>query len=410
MIFCLFQHRAAASATWARLAVMAVFFANGAIFTSWASRIPSITAALGMGPALLAVAVFGLSLGAIVGLPLSAMLVARYGSVWTVRTALVGYTLALAVVAFAPDMLALTTALFVLGVGNGLLDVAMNTAAINVERRYEVQIMAGFHALFSAGGLVGAVAGTVAAAADVNVRVHLPAAGLVLGCVGLAASLRLLPDPGRNGHAQGASAGSGPAGSAARPPSVGEAAGKPAYRDRRVLVLGLLACCSLLCEGAANDWSAVYIRDSLGGSAGVAAAGFTAFTLGMTGGRLVADRLATRAGPVAFVRGTALLAGAGFGVSLAGTVPTAGLFGFGLLGLGLAGVVPTLFSEAARVHRPAPAISAVSTVGYLGFLAGPPLIGAIATLTSLRFALVAVAVLTVIISAGAGALSHGAAR
>jgi MFS family permease len=399
--------RAAASVRWARLAVATVFFANGAIFASWASRIPAITVALGMSPAMLAVAVFGLSLGAVAGLPLSAMLVARYGSVWTVRTALVGYTLALAAVAFAPDMLLLTMGLFAFGVGNGLLDVAMNTAAINVQRRYPGQIMAGFHALFSAGGLAGAVVGTVAAAAEVDVRVHLVAVGLVLLCVGLAASLRLLPDQAQDGSARK------PARSASKPArsaSASRTAGGSAYRDRRVLVLGLLACCSLLCEGAANDWSAVYIREGLGGSPAVAALGFTMFTLAMTGGRLVADRLATRVGPVAFVRGATLLAGTGFGFSLLGTVPAAGLLGFGLLGLGLAGVVPTLFSAAARGHRAAPAISAVSTVGYLGFLAGPPIIGTIATLSSLRIALVTVVVLTAIISAGAGALSHGAAR
>lgn len=271
---------------------MVVFFANGAIFTSWASRIPAITAALGMSAAMLAVAV-------VAGLSPSAVLVARYGSVWTVRTALVGYTLALAAVALAPDIVFLTIALFGLGVGNGLLDVAMNTAAINVERRHAGQLMAGFHALFSAGGLAGAAAGTATAAADVNVRVHLPVAGLLLLCVGLAASLRLLPDPVRDGEARNGPSSSGQAGTSARPPSATEAAGKPAYRDRRVLVLGLLACCSLLCEGAANDWSAVYIRRGLGGSPAVAALGFTVFTLAMSGGRLVADRLATRVGPIA---------------------------------------------------------------------------------------------------------------
>jgi MFS family permease len=398
-------HHAAVGVKQSRLAVATVFFANGAIFASWASRIPAITAALGMNAAELAFAVFGLSLGAVAGLPLSAILVARYGSVWTVRMALVSYALALAAVASAPNMLILTVTLVALGVGNGLLDVAMNTAAINVERRYPDQIMAGFHALFSAGGLTGALVGAVAAAVGADFRVHLSIAGLVLLCIGLAASMALLPDPVRNGHAQ-----AGAAGNSAPPAQSASGSGQSAYRDGRVLALGLLACCSLLCEGAANDWSAVYIRDGLGGSPAVAALGFTVFTATMTVGRLVADRLAARAGPAVFVSGTALFAGIGFGVSLLGTVPTAGLVGFGLLGLGLAGIVPTLFSAAARGHCAAPAISAVSTIGYLGFLVGPVLIGTIATLSSLRVALVALTVLTAIISASAGVLRHGAPR
>jgi MFS family permease len=162
--------------------------------------------------------------------------------------------------------------------------------------------------------------------------------------------------------------------------------------------------CSLLCEGAANDWSAVHIRDTLGGSPAAAASGFAAFSLTMTAGRLLADRLAARFGAVAFLRGAALLAGAGFAATLPAGGPVAGIAGFALLGAGLSGVVPTLFSLAARTPgHPAAAISTVSTIGYLGFLAGPALIGVLAAVGGLRWALAALVVGTAVICAGARA-------
>lgn len=371
----------------ARVAVSVVFFVNGAVFATWATRVPAIAAPLGMGAGELAAVVFGLSGGAVVGLPLAGWLTNRFGSVLVTRAALLVYTGALALVPRAPDVVVVAVALVALGIGNALLDVAMNTAGVRVAHRYGRPIMAGFHALFSFGGLGGAVAGTAAAGAGITAQTHMTVAAVVLCCAGLAASLGVLPDPGRAEQ---------------------KARGR---FDRRIVVLGLLACCSLLCEGAANDWSAVYIAGTLGGTPGVAAAGFTVFSLMMTAGRFVADRLVARIGEVTFLRGAGVLAGVGFGASLLWPTPASALLGFGALGLGLAGVVPTLFTSAVRgADNPAPAVSSVATIGYLGFLAGPPIVGALSTAAGLRAGLVVLAVLALVVAAGATATGRTAER
>lgn len=372
----------------ARFCVAVVFFVNGAMFAGWASRVPAIADRLGAGPAVIAIAVFGLSAGAVVGLPLSGVLVTRFGSTAVVRAVLVGYAAALAAVGLAPNLALLTAALTCLGVGNGMLDVAMNTAAIDVQRLYPRQVMASFHAQFSFGGLAGALIGAGSAAAGAAPAVDLPVVALVLLVVGTAATAGLLPaSPQRGVEA-----------------SSGARRGSP-RRNRRLVLLGLLVLCSLLCEGAIYDWSAVYLRDEAGGSSAVAALGFAAFSLSMACCRLVADRVVDRVGRVRYVRAAGVLAAAGLGLALLGPGVAAGVVGFGLVGLALAGVVPTLFSAAADGRdNPAGAIAVVSTIGYLGFLAGPALIGGIAVVSSLRFAVAALVVLALAVSAGAGVL------
>jgi len=380
--------------TRARVCVAVVFFVNGAMFAGWASRVPAIADRLDAGPAVVAVAVLGLSAGALVGLPLSGVLVLRFGSTVVVRAVLVGYAAALVGVALAPDLARLTTALVLLGIGNGMLDVAMNTAAVRVERCYPRQVMAVFHAQFSFGGLVGALVGSGAAAAGVTPQRHLPVVALVLLVVGMGASVGLLPDA--------------PARDTGEP-----ATGSPVSLrgDRRLVLLGLLVFASLLCEGSVYDWSAVYLEDEFGASPAAAALGFAAFSLSMACCRLVADRVADRVGGAAYVRGAGVVATAGLGLVLLGPVTAVGVVGFGVVGLALAGVVPTLFSTAAGGHaNPAGAIALVSTIGYAGFLVGPVLIGGVASVSSLWLAVACLAPLTLAISAGAAVLRRGPAQ
>jgi MFS family permease len=318
----------------------------------------------------------------VAGLPVAGWLTRRFGSVRVVRGALVLYTGSLAAVPHAPSVGVLAVALVGFGLGNGLLDVALNTAAIHVERHYSRQIMASFHGFFSFGGLDSAIVGAALAGIGVSVRAHLSSGALVLFCCGLVASFGLLPDRGERISDNAAPA-----------------------RDRRLVGLGLLVLCGLVCEGVPFDWSAVYIQDVLGGDPGIAAAGFALFSLTMTVGRLLADRIVARIGAVAFLRLAGLFMCVCFGLSLLGSRPVSGLFGFGALGLGLAGIVPTLFSMASRNHsRPAAAISTVSTIGYLGFLAGPPIVGTVASVSGLRIGLGVVVVLALVIAACAGAV------
>jgi MFS family permease len=360
----------------ARLAVAAVFFVNGAVFATWAGRVPAVQERLDLSVGALGAALLALTGGAVVAMPLSGAIVVRYGSRFVTRAALVVYCLALPMLAVAPGLAPLMIALAVFGAGNSALDIAMNVQGVEIERRYRRRVLGGFHALWSIGGLSGAVVGSAAAASGISAGSHFVIAAGALLCGGLAATGWLLPeDP---------EAAVGP--SFARP-------------TRGLAILGAIAFCGLLAEGAVNDWSAVYLRDALGADPGLAAIGFAAFSLTMAGGRLAADRIVERIGPVRFIEAGGVLATAGLALALLVDDPVAGVVCFGLVGAGLAGVVPVVFSAAGRrdvvsgAAGPGPALAAVSTVGYLGFLSGPAMIGGLAELLSLRGALVVVVLL-----------------
>jgi len=352
----------------ARRAVTAVFFLNGLIFGSWAARIPAVRDHVGLSDGELGIVLACGAIGSIIAMPIAGGRAARVGSRRATRVALGLMSLAVAVIALAPSLPVLCVLMLFLGASMGACDVTMNAHGVEVERRYDRAILAGFHAAFSIGGLVGAAIGAAAAAAGVDVRVHLAAVGIFTGVVGLTWSRRFL--------AAGADA-------------VGHAEPVLVRPPRRLLALGALAFACLIIEGASADWSAVYLRDELGTAAGTAALAFTAFSVTMTLGRLVGDRLVNRFGPEAIVRSGGALAAIGCGLGLAIAHPVAGIAGFACLGAGMSGVVPIVFRAAGRVPGMAAGVglAAVSSTGYLGFLVGPPTIGGIATLVGLPTAL-----------------------
>jgi predicted MFS family arabinose efflux permease len=368
----------------ARLAVAFTFAVNGAVFGTWAARVPAVKDRLGLSPGVLGLALVGLALGGILAMPAAGALVARHGSRPVTRAALAACCLALPLPALAPGVPALALGLLLLGAGNGAVDVAMNAHGVVVEERYARPILSSFHGLWSLGALAGAAAGGLAAGAGVPVGAHLAAAGGVLLAVGLAATWWLLP-----------------AGADRRPAGPGVA--RP---TRPLAVLAAIAFCGLLAEDAAAQWSAVYLRDALGTSAALAATGYAAFSLAMTAGRLAGDRLVARLQPARFVRLAALLASAGLGLGLAAGHPAAAVAGFTLLGAGISCIVPVAFSAAPRVGGAAggPAIAAVSTAGYLGGTLGPPAIGGLAELAGLPAALGLVAALTGLVALLAGGI------
>jgi MFS family permease len=352
----------------ARSAVTAIFALNGVVFGSWAARIPAVRDRAGLSDGELGLALACIAIGAIVAMPLAGGWAARVGSRRATRAAFALACLAVAIVSLASSLSALCALAFVMGVGMGACDVTMNVHGVAVERRYGRPILAGFHAAFSLGGLAGAALGALAAAAEVDVRVHLAVVGLLCAAIGLAWSRRLLAAAADvMDHAEPVFV---------RPP-------------RAVWTLGALAFACLLIEGACGDWSGVYLRDELGTSAAVAALGFTAFSVTMTLGRLFGDRLVARLGPERVVRGGGSLAAIGFAVALLAAHPVAGIVGFACLGAGMAGVVPIVFRASARVPGIAPgvALSAASSTGYLGFMIGPPVIGGLAELLGLPTAL-----------------------
>jgi MFS family permease len=364
----------------ARLAVAVVFAANGAMFGNWAVRIPTVKAELGLSEASLGAALLVPAAGALVSMPLTGALSVRLGSRLTTIAAGVALFGTPWLLGAAPSLPWLVPALFVFGLAYGGLDVAMNDQAVTVERAVGRPVMSSFHAAFSAGALVGSLTGALAAATGTDLATHLAVTGLAL----LAVCGPLFPAMLRE-------VGAGPGG-----PSF-------AWPTGRLLPLAVIALVVLLAEGAVGDWSAVHLREELGASPGTAGLAFTAFSLTMVAGRLAGDRLVIAWGRVRTVRISAVVAAAG-GVAVV-LVPTVDgvVLGFAALGIGLACVVPLVFVAAAGDDVDAgPALAAVSTPGYLGFLLGPPLIGGLAELVGLSAALALLPVLLVGVVALAG--------
>ena len=370
----------------ARGAVTAIFFLNGLLFGAWAARIPAIRDRLALSDGELGLALAFLPIGAIIAMPLAGALAARAGSRRATRAAFALACTTIGLVAFAPSLAAFAALAFALGVGMGSLDVSMNVHGVTVERRYGRPILSSFHAAFSLGGLAGAGLGALVAGAGVDVRVHLAVAAALCGTVGLVWSRRFLPASADAAAAQDPVF--------VRPP-------------RRLWALGALAFACLLIEGGAADWSGVYIKDELGTGPGVAALGFTAFSVTMTLGRIFGDRLVTRFGSARLVRTGGLVAAVGFGGALVLSTPPAALVGFACLGAGMSSVIPIVFRTAGQAPGIASgvALSAVSSVGYLGFVAGPPAIGGIAELIGLPAALGVLVALAAAVAALAGTTS-----
>lgn len=362
----------------------AVFVLNGLLYGSWAARIPAVRDRVHLSDGQQGIALAFLAIGAILAMPVAGAVAARIGSRQATRASLALACATTALVALPSSLPLLCLGTFLLGSSTGALDVTMNAHGVAVERRYGRPILASFHAGFSAGGLAGGALGALAAGADVDVRVHLAILAALAAVIGLAWSRRFLPG-GEDTLPRDTPV-------LVRPP-------------RRLWALGFLAFACLLIEGASADWSAVYMRDSLGSSAAVAALAFTAFSIAMTIGRVGGDRLVEHSGPHRLVRLGGLIGAAGFGAALLAGAPAAGIAGFACLGIGMASVVPIVFRAAGAAPGLSPgiALAAVSSTGYLGFVVGPSVIGGLAGLIGLPTALGVLVLLGGAVSLGARA-------
>ena len=393
-----------------RIATALLFLLYGTLIGTWTARIPAVKAHLGLSDGRLSIALVGLALGAVTGMQLSGRLVDRYGTRRIMIPAALVDGCFLLPVALAPSLAALCLALFVFGVVHGVLNIAMNARGVEVERAAERPIMSSFHAVYSIGGFLGAVVGGGFAAGGVSplgTFAFVAVAGAALALFSQRWSAGLPPFPTARSSPTAPTSPAAPS-SAAVPPFPA-ARPSPASRPGAlsgVLVLGALALCALVGEGAAADWSTVYLRDSLHSSEGFAAAAFAAFFIAMTAGRLAGDRLTARFGAVRLVRACGLLAASGLGTALLVSHPVAGVIGFGFLGAGLSCVAPQVFSAAGHRNpqRPAQAIARVASIGWLGFFAGPVLIGGAAQAFGLPVALVIPVLLALLVALAAGAL------
>jgi Na+/melibiose symporter-like transporter len=292
--------------------------------------------------------------------------------------ALPAFCLALPLPVISPNIFLLCLSLGLFGACNSTLDVSMNAQAIAVERCYQRAIMSSFHGLFSLGGLVGAALAGLAMSFNTGSVQHVVTAtilSLVLATLVLPGLLPSEPQQQKTG------------------PTFVKPTGA-------LLRLGSLAFLGLLAEGSMADWSAVYLQHVLKTSSAVAATGFAAFSLMMAAGRFGGDALVNRFGPSLLLRGSSLLAAGGLGLGVLIGEPLIAIVGFGFVGLGIANIIPVLFSAAGRVRGipPGIALAAVASTGYFGFLAGPPLIGLTAELTNLTIGLGLVSVCCTLIA------------
>jgi MFS family permease len=436
------------------------------VLAVWITRIPAIKQRLHLSDGVLGIALFAIPAGLLLVTLIAGRLVDRFGSSWVTRVAGVGMALFLIPPAVAGNLGTLMAALFVFGAAAGALDVGMNANGVLVERARVRPVMSSLHAGYSIGALAGAVLGGLFAGARIGplptfLTVGLPSAAVAViagrwmitersqqwadepamavapgtvaepGSVadpGTTAELSTTVDAGKSvdldtAGGPGAATDAGTAAASAGTdqqvslgdldPDLGPGSGlggrrgKPVRPGVLILLLGTVGLCGLLVEGATADWSAVYLHDNLGTSAGFAAAGFAAFALAMTVGRLLGDGLAARFGPVRLVRASGLIAAAGLAGGLLSNNPVGGVAGFAVLGAGLACIIPQVFlaGGTADPARPGHGLARVVGMSYLGMVSGPVLIGGAATLIGLPLALGIPVILALCVAALAGVLT-----
>ncbi|HEX4292410.1 MAG TPA: MFS transporter [Trebonia sp.] len=375
----------AALERWPRIAVTAVFVVHGLLFASWTAHIPDVKAHLGLTDGTLGFALLGAPVGSVIAMIAASWLLPRVGSRLVVRVALVGYCAAGPLVGLTGSLPALFAALFAWGAFQGTLDVAMNTQAIAVERSGGRILMSGLHGGWSIGAFAGAGTGALAVAAGITLSLQLLVMGTIALLVAGLLTTRMLPAAAEHADAD---AGRRPAAVASR-------------WSGGMVMLGAIAFASMLCEGAIADWGAVYLSGPLHARGVVPGLGYTAFSLAMVTVRLSGNRLLTRFRPDRLLPALAAVATLGFAAALVIDRPPAALAGFCCLGIGLASVIPAVFSAAGRIPGlPAgTAVATASACGWAGFVCGPPLIGRLASWASLPVALGLLPLLTAFVVA-----------
>ncbi|WP_329129512.1 MFS transporter [Streptomyces sp. NBC_01476] len=364
----------------ARIATFAYFALNGLVLGMWVVHIPTIEHRAGISHAVLGSLLLLLGGGAFAGMQLVGPLADRFGARTVVPLSAALCSAAVVLPGLARSGWTLGAALLALGLGNGCLDVSMNAHAVQVEHGYRRPVMSSFHAVYSLGAVAASLVGARTLSWGWSAPVTLGGTALVGIAAAAAAAPALLPrasSPGKPGKPGEAGEG-----------TAAEGAPRTARRRTppRIWGLAAIALMVMLCEGVANDWSVLSVRDVLDASAATAALAYGAFSTAMTAGRFVTDRVAARFGPVAVVRYGASTAAAGMAAVVCSPWIPLALAGWTVFGIGLSGCVPQLFSAAGHTDKDAAGahVSRVAGLGYLGMLAGPAIIGALTRLMPLN--------------------------
>lgn len=373
-----------------RLAVSFFFFATGVIFASWANRIPDIKVALGLDERELGSVLFAIPVGQLTAMALSGWLVNRFGSRRMTLVGIVLYTLGLVPLALANSVWALVVALFLFGVTSNLCNAAFNTQAIGAERFHGRTIMASFHALWSMGGFLGGLLsmGFVALGCAPIVQ-FASVAAVIIVCSVIFGKCLVRWDV--------------KAGPAEVDANAGRGRRMLNKLDPFVLFLGVMGFAAMICEGCMYDWSGVYFNEVVCVPEGFVQLGYVVCLSAMTCGRLVSDRFVTRYGRRNVVMASGLLIFAGMMLAVLFTNIVAATIGFAIVGLGISSTVPICYSLAGQSKRvnSATAVTTVASVGYLGFLIGPPVIGHLAHSITLHYTFAVVSLMGVALAIGA---------
>ncbi|MEJ0102572.1 MAG: MFS transporter [Bacteroidota bacterium] len=350
-----------------RIGVSVFFFIQGLTFASWASRIPDIKNKLHLSDGALGGVLFGLPAGQLTAMALSGYLVSKYGSKKMLNIAALLYPAILLLLASVESTWQLVAGLFVFGICSNLSNIAVNTQGVGVERLYGRSIMASFHGLWSLAGFTGGLISTVMVANSIPPFTHFIVIYGIAFLLMISARNIILP---RDGHK-----------------SSGEGAKIFVKPDRYIVVLGLIAFACMICEGTMFDWSGVYFENIVKAPQNLTRLGYVAFMFTMAGGRFAADWLVMKYGVSRILKlsGIFIVSGMMLAVLLPNIVTAT--IGFLLVGIGVSSVVPMVYSLAGKSKKmlPGVALASVSSISFLGFLIGPPIIGFIAQVSNLRW-------------------------
>lgn len=352
-----------------RLAIFCLYFCSGICFSSWASRIPDIKTTLGLGDAAWGTILLMIPIGQICGMTISGLLISRIGSKRIFPIALIGYVVSLLFVGFSASEYALIISLIIFGFFGNFCNISVNTQAVTVENMYGKPIMASFHGGWSLAGLTGAAIGLLMSTLRLDPVYHFSIIGLLVFITLFINRPFLQPDLKRE-------------------KSQAEIEDRKKNKPETFLfLLGIVAFCGMAAEGAMSDWSGLYLIDVVGAPKHIAPIGLAAYMVTMASGRFLIDRATQKWGRQRVLQaGGALIA---IGLFTAVIFPhfITTIIAFMIIGFGTAGIVPTIYSVAGqRTKIPTSiALTIVSSVSFLGFLMGPPLIGYISSVTNLRY-------------------------
>lgn len=359
-----------------RRAISVYYLAMGMVFASWASRIPDVKAALALDDGSLGALLFAIPAGQIAMMAISAMVIARWGSRMVLRVSLVAYAAVLLGISQSPTFVSLFVVLFLFGMAANILNISVNTQSVELEKLYGRSILSSFHGLWSLGGLLGGLVGAGFVLTGLPLWVHYAVVAVLCISVTFPMGFRLMDDSKLQHSTEKAE-------------DAGERHHGFGRLDGVIIMLGFVAFGGMFCEGTVYDWSSVYMATVVCPPEALIRAGYIAGMAAMTFGRFVADRFITRydAAHVLRISGASIVTG----LLIATAFPylVTATLGFLLVGLGMSTVVPICYSAAGRHPRlsPATAITVVSSISFIGFMVGPPLIGLLAQALTLRVAL-----------------------